>query len=442
MVRHHHRTANIRRAIRMSGLLSILSTCVVLPGCGNHTDSAGALGDATNPASQSSSGVPPGVERPPLPKHHPLPTEPRRAVARAPEPAAEEARAKIIHRDADAIRGQCKRAADGNWERWQRDTEPYRADLRAKLDMLKTPGLAPAPWREALEGRHGFPLFEVAPRDYLKYLYEPESLDGFRRDRAVVAAHRWLRDRGIDLIFVPVPKMTEVYVERFLDPYPPDGIIAPQVRHALLELLDDGVEVVDALPLLRSLRDSDSEYLYNTADSHWAPRAMRIIAKEVADRIARYKFGAESRSASPIVKAVPGPYHIHGPQTGDGTTVQDGLPALNAEQKQRASAAQTKNHLQVTLPDGRVPTDDPGSPVLLIGNSYVINFREQLIRELNLLIRTNSGGGQTTESFADFLREPERLDNCRVIVWITTGQHLTEFKPLPPTIAESAYRER
>jgi hypothetical protein len=45
----------------------------------------------------------------------------------------------------------------------------------------------------------------------------------------------------------------------------------------------------------------------------------------------------------------------------------------------------------VTLPDGQTPSDDPDSPVLVIGHSYVTHFRERLIKELNLLIRTHWG---------------------------------------------------
>jgi hypothetical protein len=308
------------------------------------------------------------------------------------------------------------------------------------IDKVKASGPNLAPWFEALEGRDGFPLFEIAPREYLKYLYAPESVDAFRGDRVVTAAHRWLRERGVDLIFVPVPKLTEVYIDRFLDPCPPDGIIAPHMRHAMLELLDDGVEVVDALPILRAVRDSDSEYLYNAATTVWGPRAMRVIAKVVGDRIARYRFAADARARTPIVKATVGPFYVHGPENKEAT-VQTGWMALNAEQKQRATAAQPKTNLNVTMPDGRTPPDDPRSPVLLTGNCFVANFREDLIKEINLLMRLSGGGGRTTESFADFLREPESLDGCRVVVWVTSWQSLPEFKPLPLEIAEYAFRE-
>jgi hypothetical protein len=219
-----------------------------------------------------------------------------------------------------------------------------------------------------------------------------------------------------------------------LDPCPADGIIAPHVRRALLEMLEDGVEVVDGLSLFRPVRDPAPEYLYNTADSHWAPRAMTLMAKELADRIARYRFGAEARKAPPIVKTAPGPFSIQGLRFPASVERQNGWPALTDRQKELAAAAQPTSLPHVTLPDGRVPPDDRESPVLVIGHSYVVHFRERLIKELNLLTHTRIGSAVTTESFADFLREPELLDHCRVVVWITTEHHLPYFKPLPAAI--------
>jgi hypothetical protein len=81
--------------------------------------------------------------------------------------------------------------------------------------------------------------------------------------------------------------------------------------------------------------------------------------------------------------------------------------------------------------------DDPTSPVLVIGNSYVRDFREQLIKELNLLTLTKLGDNQTTEPFVDFLRDPTQLAHCRVVVWITTEQHMAWFKPMPEPIMAS-----
>src|SRR5262249_27645520 len=160
----------------------------------------------------------------------------------------------------------------------------------------------------------------------------------------------------------------------------------------------------------------------NTADTHWAPRGMRVMAKEIADRIQRYPFGRRARSGLPIVRVSPGPYLI-GDQPG-GIGSDRGWMALSPEQRKRADAVQTTELAEVHLLNGDEPPDDPTSPVLLVGHSYARKFREQLIKELNLLVSTRIEPGLTTQAFTDFLREPELLAHCHVVVWICTEQHM------------------
>jgi hypothetical protein len=367
---------------------------------------------------------------PPAPR---VPADPRR-----PEPRAVAARAAAIRRDAAAIEAECQKAAGGDWDKWQRDTAPYRDSLKAKISALKEnlpASNSPETRYQPLAPHDDFPLFEVGSRGHLNYLYDPATLDDFRRDRPVVAAHRWLKRRGIDLILLTVPKMTEVYMEHFLDPCPPDGIIAPHVRRTLLELLHDDVEVIDGFSLFRPQRDTDADYLYNTADTHWAPRSMRVMAKEVADRIGRYRFGARARYAVPIVRAAPGRYGADDTPTGMGFLFA--WDALTADQQRRARPFQVRTQTEVKMPDGTKPPDDRTSPVLVIGHSYVWCFKEQLVKEMNLLTYSWSSPHQTTEVFGEFLREPELLDHTRVVVWVTTSQNMTAFRPLPKAVTDT-----
>jgi hypothetical protein len=366
----------------------------------------------------------------------PPPVDPRQV-----EPRAVEARAMAIRRDAESIAAECRQSADGNWDRWERDTARYRSALRAKIESLKTlhPTHADNSFSKyaAMEGKDNFPLFEIMAPTELNYLYDPASLDRFRRERAVVVAHRWLRERGIDLIFVALPKMTELYVEHFVDACPPDGVIAPHVRRALLELLESDVEVVDGFRLFRSFRDADDEYLYHAADTHWAPRAMRITAKHLADRIERYRFGARGRYGLSISNTTLGPSGstTFVPNLEKWLPAQNGWAALEPEQWKRAETVLTTTDLCTTARDGGKLTDDVRSPVLLIGTSYVEHFDKHLARELNLRVHSFGAAGRTTQVFGEFLRQPDLLAHCRVVVWITTGHDLPNFPPLPPAIA-------
>jgi hypothetical protein len=348
---------------------------------------------------------------------------------RLPEAMAEAARRSEIAHDAALIEAECSTAAGGDWDMWLRNTAPYRADLRRQIESLKEIGESERTElrQEPLVGRAGFPLVELAPLEYLPFLYDPGRYEHFRSKRPVVAVDRWLRRQGIELIFVPAPKMTEVYIENFVNPFPADGLIAPHVRRALLELLRADVEVVDGWRLFRSLRDTDSQYLYNSAESHWGPRGMRIMAKEVARRIERYRFGARARYGQPLFNT----------KIAKFNTVGIRLASLPPEQQARADAAQVETYCAVIGRDGLPPEDDPTSPVLLIGNSYAFKFREQLVRELNLRVRSDVISNMKTEAFADFLRNPEMLAHARVVVWITTEGKVTELEQMPAPIMQA-----
>jgi hypothetical protein len=354
---------------------------------------------------------------------------------REPEPEAIEARATVMLRDAKAIEAQCLKAADGDWDKWQNDTEPCRAALKARISALKPrslPGDGMPEYRyQPLAPLDDFPLFQIGPREHISYLYDPKQMESPLGIPQVVAVDRWLKRQGIDLIFVPVPKMVEIYAEHFVAA-PPDGIMAPHVRRALLTLLNSDVETVDGLALFHSDRGA-SGYLYNTADSHWAPPGMQVMAKEIAPRIARYKFGARAHQSPPIVWTAETPYILD--------AVLGGVNAgpwllLSPEQQARAKTAQATTLPQVYVRKDFVVPPDPNSPVLVIGNSYVRYFWEQLVKELNLLANRNDLAGMTTESFGNLLREPELLARTRVVVWVTTTQDLTRFKPLPKAIMD------
>jgi hypothetical protein len=188
------------------------------------------------------------------------------SVSPAPDPAVAKAHADQMQADQLAIEGECQRAAGGSWDAWERATEPYRKALRKNIAAVPV----------VLRQKGGAPAQE---------LDIAVSLDASQHSRAVVAASQWLRKRGIDLIFVPVPRKAEVYAENFLDPCPTDGIIAPHVRRTLLSLMKQDVETLDVFPALRAERNKP---LYNATDPHWSADGSGVAAKMLAGRLRRY----------------------------------------------------------------------------------------------------------------------------------------------------------
>jgi hypothetical protein len=345
---------------------------------------------------------------------------------------AQEARAIAIRQTIETIRAECQRNAQGDWDRWIAQLAPLRDEIREKARAAKPFNPQAEGTFEAraavLEGKNGFPLFESEPAGYLRHLTEPESLEVFRRGRAVLDGARWLERQRIHVLFVPVPKMTEVYPEFFSTHCPPDKIITPQLRRVMLELLMEDVEVVDLLGTLLRERDAGDEPLYLPADPHWGPRAQSIAARVVADRLLRYDFVARAKALPATCDWNPAPY----PPASEGAAFK----ALNPDQQRRALAVQPRFHL---VPwDCTRPVWDDHAPVICIGDSYNGGFMEQLSRELNLPIRNLAGAGQTTQAFKDFLRDPQALEGCKVVVWLVCSTGLdAQHWPMPPAICDA-----
>ena len=216
--------------------------------------------------------------------------------------------------------------------------------------------------------------------------------------------------------------------------YTLDRLVNPHMRRLLLDLLEADVEVLDLLPVLLAARDPSPEPLYLAADPHWGPKGYNAAARVTATRLARYPFAVAAKAGPPVVKAVKTSF----PPLADGIAhVAAGLMALNPSQRQRATEAHPKTYDVVTGLDGGWPRSHTSS-VIVIGDSYGIYYDGALSRDLNLVLDRRASGGQTTEAFADFLREPESLAAGKVVVWIASTPQLLGFKPLPAPILAAA----
>ena len=76
--------------------------------------------------------------------------------------------------------------------------------------------------------------------------------------------------------------------------------------------------------------------------------------------------------------------------------------------------------------------------MVCIGDSYNGGFMERLGPEINLPLVLLSGGGHTTHVFKDFLRNPELLKDCKVVIWLVCNTGLKSAWPLPQKICEGS----
>ena len=185
---------------------------------------------------------------------------------------------------------------------------------------------------EVLESLGDPPRFEAWPSSYLRYLAKaPLSTSEFISQTGFVssidAISRWLASHGIDLIFVPVPKMTEVYPDQFIRETPADRIVAPPMRRAIHDLLDRGVEVVDLLPVFLEARKKKGPSLYQYCDPHWTWEGQRIALEEIVKRLRRYPVVRKAQSGPRLYRSWT--------ERRDLTAVSAALGALTAEQATR-----------------------------------------------------------------------------------------------------------
>ena len=347
------------------------------------------------------------------------------------DPAAERRRA--IDAGIAEIERELLRDGGGDWEAWFRSVEPFRSSLRERIRLAASRVPAPVdPARRAtiLEAPGIPPLFEWEPETQIWYLFEPgESLGKFAAERKFpgIAAEvsKWLAARGIDLVVVTVPKMSEVYPERVATGVPPDRIVAPQMRRFLLDLLKADVEAIDLLPAFLAHSESRPEPLYLPADTHWQDEGKELAVKAIAERLSRYDFVKEARTAPSLFRVEEARLCVEGAFWG----------ALDSDQQRRARPFLEVRSLATTPVDGR-PVPTLGAPILVMGDSYARFVPDLLAGELNLPVADLAAANQMADALGEFVRDPTLLEGTRVIVWLHVATSQVVFggtlPPLPP----------
>jgi hypothetical protein len=236
-------------------------------------------------------------------------------------------------------------------------------------------------------------------------------------------ALRLLRDQLAELntrlVVIPVPAKAAVYPE-FL---PGEGVPSVERPSAFVRrLLEESFEVLD----LRSVfAEAKTEIqLYCRTDTHWSPAGAELAAARTAELL---RAGGNFPETEPLDIRVeePAPLEFRGDLTEEGGA-RETLPART-----------------VRRGDGG-PLLDADSPVLLLGDSHSLvfseggdmhsrdsGFAEHLAARLGMPVdrMANRGSASTpprTSLFRKASREPEWLENKRVVLYLFTERELTE----------------
>lgn len=227
----------------------------------------------------------------------------------------------------------------------------------------------------------------------------------------IVHFHQQLRERGIELIVVPIPDKASV---QFHQMGSGAGRSARNASFGRLveDLRAQGVEVFDPAP--GSVGPGDALFLRH--DTHWTPQWMDQVAGQLADRLGRRppRHSIEVREVS---------------HTGDL------VPMLRLPLGQRLFMPQTVSIQRVLDSSGAGLQPDRSSSVLLLGDSFSniysaaqmgwgssAGFAEHLSLHLGETIdwiATNDNGAYATRQIlaGELARDPGRLAGKKVVIW-------------------------
>ncbi|GMV93290.1 MAG: hypothetical protein AMXMBFR82_30680 [Candidatus Hydrogenedentota bacterium] len=273
---------------------------------------------------------------------------------------------------------------------------------------------------KGLSGREGWLFYQPG----VDFLIEPwpqgvaDAPEGSDPVTAISAFRDALAERGIALLVVPAPGKASVCPDRLSGRFTRTDTDRHGHTRTFLDRLDAaGVAYVDLFAAFDAARSqADAPPLYLAQDTHWSPEGLRLAAALVAERVAgegwvaRGDTGYDARTVTVE-------------REGDVVRMVDS-PAVSAAFKPELVVS-----TQIVDPDTQRPyEDDPASPVLVLGDSFLriyqhdepgsAGFIAHLAKELKRPVASivNDGGASTLVR-QELQRKPELLEGKKLVIW-------------------------
>jgi len=290
-----------------------------------------------------------------------------------------------------------------------------------------------------IEPVRSVPVRAYLPPDEKKSM--PHGVTTSARDdifAAITSFRDDLAKRGIKLVVMPAPNKASVYPEMLAARAASiAGPVNPTTREVLARLEHAGIEVVDLFEVYAEARQmpGSPEY-YLAQDSHWSPQGMRLAVETVARRLLDLSWAERGTTE---YETRPVPVERYG----------DVLKMIRVPQIERLFKPQTMDCTQVVeAGTGKPYADDPNSPVLVLGDSFLRIFERDdpghggfvahLAYHLGFgLTSIISDGGASTLVRQQLARKPALLQGKKVVVWefverdIRFGTEGWQIVPLP-----------
>jgi len=325
-----------------------------------------------------------------------------------------------------------------DFERGLEDSAIYSKKLRPLVQyvwwkLLDNPG------EKVVVGRDGWLFYKPDVR----YLVEPGGR-GSREETplsAILTFRNQLARRGIRLMVLPAPGKPSVYPDKLSRrPLSAERSAECPARQLIRGLREAGVETIDLFETFRQLRESERPDLpgpyYLLRDTHWSGTAARIAAESVARRIRNLAW-IESGAVQYSVRTV-----WVNRQTDIVRMMR--LPEIGRQ----LSYEEVRCDQVVRTGSGNLYRDDPNSPVLVLGDSFLriyetdepraAGFIAHLARALGLpLASLINDGGASTLVRQELSRRADLLRGKKLVIWefverdILFGTQGWKYVPLP-----------
>jgi hypothetical protein len=297
-------------------------------------------------------------------------------------------------------------------KRIEEDSWLYRVVRpRTQAVLFETLGQAGA---DTVVGKNGWFFY----RPEIRYLTEPlppTSGESGTDDpiRAIVSFRDQLAAHGIRLLVVPVPVKASIYPEFLSERASGRGAEVSASSSAFKRRLRDaGVDLVD---LMAAFRDRDGAPLYLKTDTHWTPEGAALGAGTTADWLLSRRW----------IEAGPTSYGLRARPV---SRLGDLVAMARSPQLDENVPADNVIGQQVVQGNGKAYSDEPASPVLVLGDSFLRIYQRDapgaagFIAHLALRLRCPldsivSDGGASTLVRQELSGRPGSLAGKRVVIW-------------------------
>lgn len=237
-----------------------------------------------------------------------------------------------------------------------------------------------------------------------------------------------LKQRGIDLLLVPVPPKAAIYPEKIVSGLGVKaGDPAPFLSRFYDELRASGIDVLDLRPLFLENRAGEKGPVFCKTDTHWSGNGCVLAAHAIAERI---------RAKLPP----PQPGTAYGSEWKEVNIAGD-LGDLLDPSANKPGPEKLWIRTVTGKATGAPVEPDPQSPVLVLGDSHTLVFHDFLAEKAGLIdqlafefgfapdligIRGSGATQVRKDLYRRSLKNPQYLAGKKLILWCFTAREFTE----------------